>query len=112
VSHPYIEVTDKTFEEQILKADKPAVVDCWATWCGPCRMMAPAFEALAAEYQGKVIFAKLDTDENEMVTMRYGIRSIPTLLFFRDGREVDRLIGARPREDIKGHVESLTATHA
>ncbi len=112
MSHPYIEVTDNTFEEQILKADKPAVVDCWATWCGPCRMMAPAFEALAAEYQGKVIFAKLDTDENENVTMRYGIRSIPTLLFFRDGREVDRLIGARPRADIKAHVESLTATPA
>ncbi len=112
MSHPYIEATDATFDQLVVKADKPAVVDFWAPWCGPCRMIAPAFEALASEYQGKVIFAKVNTDDNEGVSMRYGIRSIPTLLFFQDGREVARLIGVRPREEIKARIESLVGARA
>jgi thioredoxin len=110
VASAYVEVTDQTFEQEVLKSEIPVIVDFWATWCGPCRMMAPAFEALAQEYQGKMLFAKLDVDQNPVVSSRYGVMSIPTLLFFQGGRIVDQLIGARPREDLRNHIEAaLTA---
>jgi thioredoxin 1 len=112
VADVYTEVTDQTFEDQVVKSDKPVIVDFWAPWCGPCRMMAPAFEDLAREYQGRMVFAKLNVDYNPGVASRYGIRSIPTLLIFRGGRLVDQLIGARPRQDLKNHIEAALSTAA
>ena len=106
MSDAYIEVTDQTFEQQVLKSDQPVIVDFWAVWCGPCRMMAPTFEDLGREYSGKMVFAKLDVDNNPQAAARYGIRSIPTLLIFQGGRVVDQLIGARPRADLKNHIDA------
>ncbi|HPW54784.1 MAG: thioredoxin [Thermoanaerobaculaceae bacterium] len=94
-----VEVNDTTFEQTILKADKPAVVDFWATWCGPCKMIAPHVEAVAAELAGQVIVAKVDVDSARGVASRYGIQSIPTLLFFKGGQVVDRMIGGQHRKD-------------
>lgn len=108
----YTEVTDQTFDDQVVKSDTPVIVDFWAPWCGPCRMMAPAFEDLAREYQGRMVFAKVNVDYNPGVASRYGIRSIPTLLIFRGGRLVDQLIGARPRQDLKNHIEAALSAAA
>jgi thioredoxin len=111
VSDAYIEVTDQNFQQQVLGSDQPVIVDFWAEWCGPCRMMAPHFEALANEYKGRVVFAKLDTDANPGVPTAFGIRGIPTLILFRGGKEVDRIVGAVPRDRVKSHIESaLLAT--
>lgn len=112
MANTYINVTDQTFQQQVLQSDKPVIVDFWADWCGPCKMMAPAFEDLAREYQGRMVFAKLDVDENPGVASAYGIRGIPTLLVFSNGKVVDQLIGARPRDDVKNHIESALATAA
>jgi thioredoxin 1 len=112
VSNVYIEVTDQSFAQQVEQSDKPVVVDFWAPWCGPCRIIAPTFEELAREYQDRVVFAKLNTDNSLTVASRLGIRSIPTLVFFRDGREMSRVIGVRPREDLKARIESLLKTAA
>ena len=108
----FIEVTDQTFDDQVVKSDMPVIVDFWAPWCGPCRMMAPAFEDLAREYQGRMVFAKLNVDNNPGVASRYAIRSIPTLLIFRGGRLVDQLVGARPRQDLKSHIEAALSAAA
>ncbi len=94
-----VEVNDTTFEQTILKADKPAVVDFWATWCGPCKMIAPHVEAVAAEVAGQAIVAKLDVDSARGVASRFGIQSIPTLLFFKGGQVVDRMVGGQHRKD-------------
>ncbi|HLA91709.1 MAG TPA: thioredoxin [Gemmatimonadaceae bacterium] len=90
-------VTDADFETRVEKTDGVTVVDFWATWCGPCRMIAPILDQLAVEYQGKVKVAKLDVDNNQQTAFRYNVRSIPTLLFFRDGKLVDQVIGAVPK---------------
>ncbi len=95
-----IEVTDSSFNEQIHKYPL-VVVDCWAEWCGPCRMIAPMLEELAKDYAGKIAFAKLNVDENRETATKYGIMSIPTLLVMKNGQEVDRLIGAAPKEHIE-----------
>lgn len=108
--HKYVEITDQTFGEQVLKAEQPAVVDFWAPWCRPCLAMAPTFEELAGEYAGKMVFAKLNTDENQMTAGRLGIQGIPTLIFFRGGREIDRIVGLVPRDVLKRHIESALAT--
>jgi thioredoxin 1 len=102
-----VELTDATFEQEVLKSDKPVLVDFWAPWCGPCRMVAPVVEEIAKEYAGKLKVGKLNTDENQQTAIKYGIMSIPTLLFFKDGKVVDSIIGAQPKEAIAKRVEKL-----
>jgi len=101
-----IPVSDNEFDEQVLKADTPVLVDFWADWCGPCKMIAPSIDELAEELDGKVKFTKVDVDENPDIAMKYGIRGIPTLLVFKDGAPVDQLVGAHPKATIKKRLES------
>lgn len=104
-----IQVTDQDFDEKILNGGKPAMVDFWAVWCGPCRIIAPHVEALAQEYAGKAIVAKLDVDQNRQTAIRFGIQSIPTLLFFKDGKVVDRVVGAVDKKVLQSKLEALLA---
>jgi thioredoxin 1 len=105
------QVTDQNFSDTVLKSEKPVVVDFWAPWCRPCLMMAPMFEEFANEYGDKMTFAKLNTDDNQMTAGRLGIQGIPTLLFFRNGREIDRIVGLESRDMLRRHIESaLSAT--
>ncbi len=103
------EVTDNEFENEVLKSDLPVLVDFWAPWCGPCRMVAPIVEELSQEYDGKVRFFKLNTDDNIQTAARYGIRSIPTLMIFKDGQPVDQVIGFRPKSDLKRSIDKVLA---
>ncbi len=102
-----IEVTDQNFGELIVKSSLPVLLDMWAPWCGPCRMVAPMIEKLAAEYAGRVRVGKLNTDSNPATASRFRIDSIPTLLIFRGGREVDRIVGLAPIEDVRRRLESV-----
>ena len=95
-----LEFTDQNFEEEVLKSEKPVLVDFWAEWCGPCRMMAPAVESVATDYAGRAKVGKLNVDENQSVAGRYNIRSIPTLLLFKNGQIQDQLVGAKPKDVI------------
>lgn len=96
-----VNITDQTFESEVLQATgKPVLVDCWATWCPPCRAIAPVLDQLAAESQGNYRIAKLDVDENPQTSSRYQISSIPTMLIFKDGKLIDRLVGAQPKQAI------------
>lgn len=90
-------VTDATFEEVVLKADKPVIVDFWATWCGPCRMLAPIMEQLSEEYKDKALVVKVDVDENQQYAAQFGVRNIPTVLFFNKGEQVDKQVGVAPK---------------
>ena len=99
-----VEGTDTNFDQEVLKSDIPVLVDFWAPWCGPCRMVSPVVDELAEELSGKLKVVKVNTDENQEVAVKYGIRSIPTLGIFKDGKIVDGVIGAIPKQSIKDKV--------
>jgi thioredoxin 1 len=93
-----LEITDQSFQETVLSSDKPVLVDFWAVWCGPCRMLGPIVEELATEFDGKAVVGKVDVDNNQQVSVDYGIRNIPTLLIFKNGEVVDKIVGVAPKE--------------
>lgn len=101
------EANSENWEELVVNSDQPVVVDFWADWCAPCKLMAPVFEEVAVEYEGKLKFVKLDTDENRDISMRYGITSIPTLGIFHGGEPVDGLTGAVPKEVLKSKLDEF-----
>ena len=103
--HP-IEFTDANFDQEVLKSNVPVLVDFWAVWCGPCKMIAPFVEELAGEYQGKAKVGKVDVDNNPNISTTYGIRSIPTILIFRDGKIVDQIIGAVPKQALAQKLDA------
>jgi thioredoxin len=102
-----IELTDASFDKEVLQSSQPVVVDLWAPWCGPCRMLTPVIEELAKEYAGKVKVAKLNTDDNTQTAMKYKISAIPTLLFAKGGKIVDQMVGVYPKAEIKKKIDSL-----
>ena len=104
-----IHVNDAAFEKTVLKSTVPVIVDFWAPWCGPGRMVAPVLEKLAAEYEDKMLVAKVNTDENPEWAMKYGVQDIPTMLFVQNGQIVDRIVGAVPYPVIKGRVDKILA---
>ena len=102
-----VNTTDANFDQDVLQSDMPVLVDFWATWCGPCKAIAPILEDLASEYQGKVKIVKVDVDNNPQAASRFGIRNIPTILFFKDGVLADKQIGATPKATLKSKVDAL-----
>ncbi len=105
-----VAVTDATFEQEVEKNDGLTIVDFWAVWCGPCRVIAPILDQLATEYEGKLKVAKLDVDANIKTSSRFNVRSIPTLLFFKNGKVVDQIIGALPKTNIEQKITQHTAS--
>jgi thioredoxin 2 len=106
-----VEVTDGTFAREVLAADTSVLVDCWAPWCGPCRTLAPIIDELASDYANGVKVVKLNVDENQATAAQYTIQSIPTMLFFKDGKLVQRLVGALPKEEIEKNLLSIIKTN-
>ncbi len=102
-----LQVTDENFEQEILKSDIPAMVDFWAEWCGPCKMVGPVVEQLAKEYEGKVKIGKMNVDENRQTPAKYGIRAIPTLILFKDGQVAQMIVGAQPKSAIEEELKKL-----
>lgn len=101
-----IEITDQSFQETVLNSDKPVLVDFWAAWCGPCRMLGPIVEEISHDFEGKAIVGKVDVDNNQQVSMNYGIRNIPTVLIFKNGEVVDKLVGVSPKEVIAQKLQA------
>ncbi|MQC17309.1 MAG: thioredoxin [Chloroflexi bacterium] len=105
MAHP-TDTSDATFDADVIQSDLPVLVDFWAPWCGPCRMVAPVVEELSQEYDGKVKFVKLNTDDNPQVAGKFGIRSIPTLLIFRNGELAGQVVGFRPKSELAKHLDA------
>ena len=101
-----VEITDANFEELVLKSDKPVLVDFWAEWCGPCRMVGPVVEELSKEYEGKAIVGKVNVDNNSGISAQFGIRNIPTLLFFKNGQVVDKQVGVVAKNILAGKLDA------
>ncbi len=93
--------------QEIISSEKPVVIDFWAEWCGPCRMVAPIIDELAAEYEGRVVIGKCDVEENDDITMKYGVRNIPTIIFLKGGKLVDKQVGAASKDALKAKIEKL-----
>ncbi len=108
----YVTLTDANFQDEVLNSDQPVLVDFWAAWCGPCRAIAPTIEELASDYEGKAKIAKMDVDNNQQIPMQFGIRSIPTLLFFKDGRIVDQAIGVVQKRELAAKLDALASQAA
>lgn len=102
-----LEITDANFEEVVLKADKPVVVDFWAEWCGPCRMIGPVIEEMATEYDGKAIIGKVNVDQNPGVSAQFGVRNIPTIIFVKGGEVLDKSVGAVPKAQLVSKLDAL-----
>lgn len=109
MSNGPVHVTDQDFKTTVLGSAKPVLVDFWAAWCGPCRMIAPFVEEIAKDYAGKAVVAKMDTDANPQTPMQYGIMGIPTLIIFKNGQEVDRIVGAVPKAAIAKKLDAVLA---
>ena len=103
------EVTDQSFEQDVLKSEVPVLVDFWAEWCGPCKMLAPTVEKVANEYEGKAKFVKLNIDDNNQVAQQYGIKGIPTLILFKNGSEADRTVGLTTKDNISRMIDRVLA---
>jgi thioredoxin 1 len=101
-----LEITDSNFDQLVIKSDKPVLVDFWAEWCGPCRMVGPIVEELSKDYDGKAVVGKVDVDSNPGISMKYGIRNIPTLLIFKGGEIVDKQVGAVPKSVLAGKIDA------
>ena len=102
-----LQITDASFEEVVLKSDKPVLVDFWATWCGPCRMLGPVIEEIATEYEGRVVVGKVDVDSNQDYAAKYGVRNMPTVLVFQNGEVVGRQVGVAPKNTYTEALDSL-----
>ena len=102
-----LEITDSNFEETVLKSDKPVLVDFWAAWCGPCRMIGPIIDELSEEYEGKAVVGKVDIDSNQQYAAQFGVRNIPTVLVFKNGELVDRKVGVSSKNDYAQALDSL-----
>lgn len=103
-----LQITDATFEKEVLESDKPVLIDFWAVWCGPCKMVSPIVDEIASEYKGKAVVGKVDVDKNQTFAAKYGVRNIPTVLFFKNGEVVDKQVGAAPKATYVKKLEAIS----